>query len=145
LSTAPVTTPDRSTAWNVAIRPPDVLPASATVEDVRDYFSRSEKVHLALVLDDGNRLLTTVLRTEVSSALRPDQPAVLLGRIRGRTIPRSLPADALEPAMDASGERRLAVVDTNGRLLGLVCRKASGARFCTDGGIEARRRGSNCQ
>jgi hypothetical protein len=41
--------------------------------------------------------------------------------------------------MRQQGRRRLAVVDADGALLGLLCLKASGDGFCSDDGIASRR------
>jgi hypothetical protein len=41
-------------------------------------------------------------------------------------------------AMIASGQRRAAVVSPDGRLLGLLCLKASGTGFCSDQDVRAR-------
>jgi hypothetical protein len=42
--------------------------------------------------------------------------------------------------MIAGGQRRRAVVDDEGRLLGLLCLKASGRGFCADADVAARAR-----
>ena len=48
-------------------------------------------------------------------------------------------AEDARRAMQASGDRRLAVVEDDGRLLGLLCLKRSGDGFCTDAGVAERR------
>ena len=127
----------------IAVLRPDTLPAAATVADVRAYFRGSEKAHMALVVDDHGRLLTTILRTELEGVEPATVAATSLGRLSGRTIDRDKTSVGLGAVMDEAGLRRLAVVDTHGRLLGLVCRKASRSGFCTDAGIAARRGGGN--
>jgi hypothetical protein len=42
--------------------------------------------------------------------------------------------------MRQTGRRRLAVVDEDGTLLGLLCLKATGLGFCSDDAIAQRRR-----
>jgi CBS domain-containing protein len=128
-----------ATALDVAIRAPDVLPASATAADVRTYFSNSQKVHMALVVDDGGRLLSAILRSDVGRELEARIPAVELGTLRGRTVTGDHPADALAAWLDDGGDRRLAVLSDEGVLLGLVCRKASRTGFCTDEDVQRRR------
>jgi len=41
--------------------------------------------------------------------------------------------------MQAAGQRRAAVVDGDGLLLGLLCLKHHGGGFCTDAGVASRR------
>jgi hypothetical protein len=43
--------------------------------------------------------------------------------------------------MRASGRRRLAVTSDDGTLVGLLCLKASGNGFCSDGDVASRRLG----
>jgi hypothetical protein len=42
--------------------------------------------------------------------------------------------------MVRSGRRRIAVVEPDGTLVGLLCLKQSGSGFCTDAGVAAMRR-----
>lgn len=134
-----VAVPGPRSALDVALRRPDTLPVGATLEDVRRFFRRSEKIHLALVVDNDGRLLTTILRDDLNDATEGGLAATQLGALSGRTVSSTHPAHALGPAMDSAGQRRLAVVDSVGRLVGLVCRKSSRAGFCSDEGVEARR------
>lgn len=124
---------------HVALRRPDTLPATATVREVRGVFARSEKVHMALVVGDDDRLITTIVRGDLDSSLPGHLPAALLGTLNSRTVDRDQPAARLGEVMDAAGQRRLAVIDSDGRLVGLACRKRSGTGFCTDEGVAARR------
>jgi hypothetical protein len=40
--------------------------------------------------------------------------------------------------MTTTGQRRTAVISADGRLLGLLCLKARGTGFCSDGDVRAR-------
>ena len=126
-----------TTAADVAVHHPTVHPPSATVGEVRAFLAGGH-VHLALVVDDGGLLLTTLVREDLVG-LEDDEPAARAGRLEGRTVPAALPADDLPDHMLAAGARRLAVVDDGGRLVGLVCRKRSGEGYCTDDGIRSKR------
>ena len=95
-------------------------------------------MHLALVVDDDGRLLSTLVRDDLS-AYDDQAPAVAAGTLEGRTVRADLPADQLPDRMLAMGARRLAVVDDTGVLVGLVCRKRSGEGYCTDAGIRSKR------
>jgi hypothetical protein len=46
-------------------------------------------------------------------------------------------------AMTATGRRRAAVTSADGRLLGLLCLKASQVGFCSDTDVRARALGEN--
>jgi len=127
------------TALDVAIKTPDVLPATATAADVRTYFANSDKVHMALVVDDGGRLLSAILASDIDRELEPTVPAAELGTVQGRGIPADHSADVLAAMLDGEGTRRLAVLSDEGVLLGLICRKASRTGFCTDADIKGRR------
>ena len=125
------------TAADVAVHHPTVHPPSATVGEVREFLAGGH-VHLALVVDEGGVLLATVRREDLTG--RDDAtPAVEVGTLEGRTVPALLPADQLPDHMLAHGARRLAVVDGQGHLVGLVCRKRSGEGWCTDDGIRSKR------
>ncbi len=125
------------TAADVAVHHPTVHPPSATVGDVRA-FLRGGHVHLALVVDDAGLLLATLTRDDLEGQA-DDEPAVRAGRLEGRTVPSGLLAEDLPDHMLAAGARRLAVVDGEGRLVGLVCRKRTGDGYCSDDGIRTKR------
>lgn len=125
------------TAAAVAVHHPTVHPPSATVGDVRRFLEGTH-VHLALVVDDVGRLVSTLVRDDLT-AYDDAAPAVDAGTLEGRTVAAHLPADLLPDRMLAAGMRRMAVVDEAGRLVGLVCRKKSGDGWCSDVGIASRR------
>ncbi len=114
---------------------PTVLPASASVGDVRRFFA-DDHVHLA-VLVEGGRVVTTLDRGDLAGV--PDRDAAAEhGRWRGRSV---RPGALLQPVKDRmidAGTRRLVVVDEQRRLLGLLCLKRSLGGFCSDADVLAR-------
>lgn len=132
----PATVPSTDRAVAAAmITSPKTLPATTTVAQVREAF-QDDHVHCVLILD-GAVLLTVLERPDMVEA-DPKQPAASLGRLRGRSIG---PHEDLEPvrlAMLSQRRRRLAVVDSNQTLLGLLCLKRTGLGFCSDADVGAR-------
>ena len=119
---------------------PVVLPAAATVADVRDLFV-SLHVHMALLTSSGavgGRLVGTLTREDLAGAALGG-PARPLGRLEGRTVRADLAAEHARLALLENGVRRAAVVDDDGLLLGLLCLKRHGNGFCTDAGVASRR------
>ena len=119
------------------VKAPSVHEPSATVDELRAFF-QDEHVQTALVVDCG-RLVGTVERADLLPVLDGETPAATIAALDGRTIRHDaeLP-DALD-AMARHGRRRLAVIGDDATLLGLLCLKASGLGFCSDGDVESRR------
>ncbi|WP_229052357.1 NTP transferase domain-containing protein [Aeromicrobium sp. Leaf350] len=116
---------------------PYLLPPDADVAAARALFV-DDHVHADLIVDTGV-LTAVVLRSDLGSA--DDRArAADLGRLAGRTVEPSDDAELVRRRMVADGVRRLAVVGEDGRLLGLLCLKRTGLGFCSDAGVEARRR-----
>ena len=129
------------------LRSPIVLAASEPLHEVRRVFDSSH-VHMVLLTASGrvgDRLLGTLVRADLPSAgaepSDPDAPGSALAhaRLKGRTVRAAVAAEDARRAMQASGDRRLAVVEDDGRLLGLLCLKRSWDGFCTDAGVAERR------
>ena len=120
----------------VMLASPIVLEGSATVDEVRTVFASSH-VHMVLLTSSGHvgePLLGTLLGTEgARGAVLPH------ARLAGRTVGADLLADDVRRSMQAAGQRRAAVVDGDGLLLGLLCLKHHGGGFCTDAGVASRR------
>jgi CBS domain-containing protein len=117
------------TVGEVMISRPKTLPAEATVADARRMFENAS-VRTALLADDG-RYAGELTRADIDGA--DDAAAVVDLAARGRetTRPDDTVADALA-RMDAAGTDRLAVVDEDGTLRGLVCLSRSHGQLCTD-------------
>ena len=117
---------------------------SATVGELRAFFL-DDHVHIALLVDDA-KLVAAVERADLASELGDATPARRVGRLNGRVVPAdALLADVLD-AMRSSGRRRFAVTGADGELLGLLCLKATGLGFCSDGDVAGRKGGyATCQ
>ncbi|MGW7538296.1 CBS domain-containing protein [Amycolatopsis sp. NPDC054798] len=122
------------TVGEAMLRAPKVLAASATVGEVRALFD-NDHVHAALVVA-GQTLVSVVERPDLDGL--PDElPASRAGRLTGRVV---APEAELYATWLGMSRRRLAVVDGNGRLVGLLCLKRSGCGFCSDADVAARAR-----
>ncbi len=122
---------------DVMVTCPKTHPPETALGEIRALFD-DVHVHLALIVAPGERLVTTIERSDLLAAALGAITAGQLGTLTGRT---ARPDDDLESATAAlarDGRRRLAVVDCSGRLLGLLCRKNSGAGYCSDEGIRQR-------
>jgi len=121
------------------VRYPKVLPVDATVRQVLAVF---EDDHVHMVLLTRDRLLCgTVVRGDVPNTASDAQQAVCFAHLTGRTVPATAPADAVLQWLVARQQRRLAVVDDGGLLMGLLCLKAQGPGFCSDEDVTARAHG----
>jgi CBS domain-containing protein len=132
-ASAPELTPELVS--DAMLRNVQTLPPEATVADARRSFG--DHVHMLLVTR-GDQLLGTLLRGDLPSS-DDDAPCLQHARLDGRCCS---PAELVEPIrrrMLRRGERRLAVVDDTGALLGLLCLKHHGAGFCSKSDVDARR------
>jgi CBS domain-containing protein len=112
-------------------------PLSATVGEIRDFF-RDDHVHAALIVSPAGYLEAVVERDDVAGCRALDAAAVPLGRLAGRTVPAEASLAEVRRAMTTAGRRRAAVTSADGRLLGLLCLKASQAGFCSDQDVRRR-------
>ncbi|MCK9896052.1 CBS domain-containing protein [Frankia sp. AgB32] len=143
------------TAAEAMVRHPKVHGAATTVDEVRQIFT-DDHVHAVLIVD-GRRLVTLIDRADVARADvaradvaradgadgggadgNDDRPAASLGQLTGRIVAPAVSAAVALREMTNSGRRRLAVVDDNGELLGLLCLKRRGHGFCSDDDVRAR-------
>ncbi|MET9328833.1 CBS domain-containing protein [Tsukamurella sp. NPDC003166] len=122
------------------LRHPTIHPPDITVGDAVAAFESSPKIHLLLLVHAG-RLVGTLTRADIAAAdLHEGAAPLARSSLRARTTSADGELEPLREAMVAAGTRRLAVVDDDLRLLGLLCLKASGTGFCTDDGVERMRR-----
>ena len=119
------------------LRSPEAVPPWTPVAALRSLF-RDDHVHMALVVD-RDRLVTTVERQDLPASSFDRRPARSIGVLAGRTIGPDAPLSEVAVSMRQAAKRRLAVVDDDGALLGLLCLKASGNGFCSDDDVRARR------
>ena len=115
---------------------PKTLAASASVDDARSVLADGH-VHMVL-LTRGATLLGTLVRSDLPPSAAGDGPALSWSTLSGRTADPDAPVEPLRELLVRTGLRRLAVVDRDGTLLGLLCLKSSGAGFCSDADITSR-------
>lgn len=125
------------TVADAMLRHPTVHPADLTAGEAREIFEARPKTHLLLLATD-DVLVSTLTREDLATG-DDSVPAVSLGTLDGRTTSPDVPVDDLRTAMTTSGLRRIAVVDADRGLLGLLCLKASLTGFCTDDGVREMR------
>jgi hypothetical protein len=125
------------TAAEVMLTIPARHPLSATVGEIREFF-RDDHVHAALIVSPSGYLEAIVERDDIAECQALDAAAAPLGRLAGRTVPAEASLAGVRRAMTATGRRRAAVTSVDGRLLGLLCLKASRAGFCSDQDVRAR-------
>ena len=112
-------------------------PLSATVGEIQDFF-RDDHVHAALIVSPAGYLEAVVERDDVADSEAPGAAAAPLGRLAGRTVAADASLAEVRRAMAVTGRRRAAVTSSDGRLLGLLCLKASRTGFCSDQDVRAR-------
>ncbi len=125
------------TAAEVMLTTPVRHPLSATVREIRDFF-RDDHVHAALIVSPAGYLEAVVEPDDLIGCHDLDAAAAPLGRLAGRMVLPGASLAEVRPAMTSTGRRRAAVTSADGRLLGLLCRKASRAGFCSDQDVRAR-------
>lgn len=123
------------------IAAPKTLPIETSIASVQAAFENSH-VHMVLLTRD-DVLYGALLRADLPMSLPPRvaalRLALRLATLKGRTI---LPDERIAAAhgrLVRSGQRRLAVVDGDNGLLGLLCLKRDQTGFCTNDGVAARR------
>jgi hypothetical protein len=123
---------------DVMVRTPLVRSRSTTVDEARAFFD-SDHVHMLLITATGRvgePLLGTVVRDDLPAA---GADVLQHGRLAGRTVRHDATAEEARRVLAAAGRRRLAVVDDEGRLTGLLCLKRDGSGFCSDSDVASRR------
>ena len=128
------------TAAEAMLTAPTRHPPSATVREIRDFF-RDDHVHAALIVSPAGYLEAVVERDDIADCQVPGAAAAPLGRLAGRTVAPGASLAEVRRAMTAAGRRRAAVTSADGRLLGLLCLKASRTGFCSDQDVRARAHG----
>jgi hypothetical protein len=112
-------------------------PLGATVREIRDFFD-DDHVHAALIVGPTGYLASVVERGDITQGQVAEATAAPLGRLAGRTVSEDASLIEIQRAMNAAGRRRAAVISADGRLLGLLCLKASRAGFCSEDDVRAR-------
>jgi hypothetical protein len=96
-----------------------------------------DHVHMALIVTTDGQLMTTIEMSDLGVTANP-RSAAELGTLVGRTVSPWRAVAGARAALLRQGRRRLAVVDSSGQLLGLLCMKRDGTGFCSDEGVGAR-------
>ena len=112
-------------------------PLGATVREIQDFFN-DDHVHAALIVGPAGNLVAVIERGDLAYSHAADAAAAPLGRLAGRTVLEDASVAEIQRAMNAAGRRRAAVISEDGRLLGLLCLKASLAGFCSEEDVRAR-------
>ena len=128
--------PDARTVAEVVVRLPKTLGPEATVDQARSAFD-DDHVHMLLLTEDG-RLLGTLVRADVPPDAAGADPALRYAVLAGRTLAPTVGADEARRLLVSRDERRAAVVDAGGRLVGLLCLKRRRTGFCSDADVAAR-------
>jgi hypothetical protein len=119
---------------------------NAGLEEIRA-FLEDDHVHVALVVAEDGRLVTTIERSDLPAPSSAPVSLAELGTLVGRITGPTQDLDAATAVLLSQGRRRLAVVDDSGLMLGLLCLKKSGTGYCSDENVreradEARQAGS---
>ena len=91
-----------------------------------------------LLLTDNGRLLGALVAYDLPASGTDDAPVSDYATLEGRILPPHLPAEDARQLLLSTGQRRRAVVDDSGRLLGLLCLKQRLTGFCSDDDVAAR-------
>lgn len=126
------------TVADVVVRLPKTLPLTTTVAEARAELA-DEHVHM-LLLTAGGFLMGTIVRADLVDVGSETDLALVHASLAGRTVPPTVNAEVMRRVLVAGGDRRRAVVDREGRLLGLLCLKRRQSGFCSDRDIAARAR-----
>jgi CBS domain-containing protein len=116
---------------------PKTHDVDTAVDEIRAFFE-DDHVHLALIVGNDQRLVTTIERLDLPPCSSGLSPAAEVGTLTGRTVSPSAALDAVTAALVRARRRRLAVVDNSGRLLGLLCLKKTGLGYCSDDDVRER-------
>jgi hypothetical protein len=130
-STAETRTPVRE----VMLRHPKTLPARASIAQARAALN-NDHVHLVL-LTEGRKLVGTLTRTDLPPPGTLG-PALAWSMLVDRTVSPDTPTTVVHDLLIDQGIRRVAVVDADGSLLGLMCLKQRRTGFCSDADVAAR-------
>jgi CBS domain-containing protein len=121
---------------DAALRSAKLHDASVTVGEISAFLA-DDHVHMAVLLGTDGELLTTVERSDLTFASAPE-PALRYGKLEGRTVGPHEALHRVWETMLAESRRRLAVIDANGRLVGLLCLKRHGQGFCSESDVRRR-------
>ncbi|HEY1276898.1 MAG TPA: CBS domain-containing protein [Thermoleophilaceae bacterium] len=114
---------------DVMVARPKTIPADGNVADLRRLFANPHVATALLV--DGARFAGAVERDALTDDVSDDLPARELARRDVDSIGPDAPVTAALSRLDADEQRRLVVLDGDGRtLLGLLCLTTDRSGFC---------------
>lgn len=125
-----------ATVAEAMVTAPKTCGAESTVAAMHDLFA-DDHVYAGLIVEAGV-LVAVVERGDLPAEFAADDPAFAAGRLKGRIVSPDASLLQTHRLMRATRRRRLAVVDTDGLLLGLLCLKRHGHGFCADADVQAR-------
>jgi CBS domain-containing protein len=125
-----------TTVADAMISNPKLSDETATVADLRHLFFDSH-VRVALVARD-RQLIAVIERCDLGAQLAGTASIAGLGRLHGRIVGADEPLARVQRRMQSNNQRRLAVIDPDGELIGLLCLKHNLTGFCSDQDIQAR-------
>jgi CBS domain-containing protein len=105
-----------------------VVPAAATVADVRDYFAASTHRRLAVLVDDDGVYVGALTSAHLTGA-DPTRPAAELAD-REPIVSPATPAEIGRDLALETDARRIPVIDDDGRLVGVLAVTTDLQRFC---------------
>jgi CBS domain-containing protein len=127
---------DGQSVLDVVVRLPKTMGPRATVAEARAAFA-DDHMHM-LLLTEGGRLLGTLVARDLPRSGADDTPASGYATLDGRTVPPQLSAEGARQLLLTTGQRRRAVIDSSGGLLGLLCLKRRLTGFCSDDDVADR-------
>lgn len=122
---------------NFMITQPKTHGTETTIDEIRAVFADND-VRIVLIVDDDERLVTTLERSDVPIGAEGSTRAAAAGTLADRTV---RPDDTLAHAtatLFRQRRRRLAVIDEDGRLVGLLCLKRDASAYCSDADVQER-------
>lgn len=105
-----------------------VLPATATVDEVRDYFAASSHRRLAVVADDDGVYVGAITPAQLTGC-DPGRPVAEIAD-RGSAVSLGDPAEIGRDLALATDARRIPVIDDHGRLVGILAITNDLQSFC---------------
>ena len=122
---------------DVMLHNPRTLAADASISQARAALD-NDHVHMVL-LTKGRALLGTLVSTDLPAAATQG-PALPWSTLVGRTVSPDASTPSVHDQLMHRGMRRVAVVDDDGTLLGLMCLKSRLTGFCSDADVGSRSR-----
>ena len=113
---------------DVMVPQPKTLPVSASVADVRALFANTHVRSAVLV--DGAAYAGMIDRAALPDDARGDEPAFPYSTRDLATVTPDDPISVALERLDEAGALRLAVLDPDGTLRGLLCLNGTATGFC---------------